>query len=160
MPAARTRSPPPLGTLVAGNYSFSFANGQLTVTKAVLTSSPTAVVTYGDPVPAYTFSVTGFQNGENSGTAAGYVAPTCDSDYTPTNVGHALAADHQLRRRRGRQLHLRVTATALLTISPATLTVTANDQTRDYGSPTRRSTRPSRASITSRPGHLRRDRQP
>ena len=30
-----------LGTLAAGNYSFTFANGQLTVGKATLTVTPT-----------------------------------------------------------------------------------------------------------------------
>src|SRR5204862_376542 len=33
-----------------------------------------------------TFSVTGFQNGQNAGTASGYSAPSCTSDYTTTTT--------------------------------------------------------------------------
>jgi MBG domain (YGX type) len=40
--------------------------------------------TYGDAAPTYTFSVTGFINGEDASSASGYVAPTCSSSYTST----------------------------------------------------------------------------
>jgi hypothetical protein len=56
----------------------------ITVAPAVLTVTPNPqAVTFGDAVPAYTFVVTGFLPGENAGNAAGYVAPTCTSAYTP-----------------------------------------------------------------------------
>src|SRR5437868_11834694 len=54
-----------LGTLAAGNYSFSFVNGHLTITKATLTvTAEDASREYGDANPAFTPSYAGFKNGE------------------------------------------------------------------------------------------------
>ncbi len=56
-----------------------------TASRATLTVTPDAkTVTYGDAAPTYTFGVTGFVNSETALTAAGYVAPTCASNYTST----------------------------------------------------------------------------
>src|ERR1035437_4985576 len=55
----------------------------ITLNKATLTVTPDAqAMTYGQPAPTYTFSVTGFRNGETALTAAAYVAPSCTSAYT------------------------------------------------------------------------------
>ena len=68
-------------------HSGSSNNTNLTVNKATLTVTPDPQSrTYGQAAPSYTFSVTGFQNGENAGTASGYVAPSCTSDYTVTTT--------------------------------------------------------------------------
>jgi hypothetical protein len=50
-------------------------------------------VTFGNAAPTYTFDVTGFVNGEDESTAAGYGDPTCSSEYT---------ADARSRPRRSR----------------------------------------------------------
>ena len=70
----------------ANNYTFNTtATAQLTIGKASLVVTPDAKSrTYGQAAPTYTFGVTGFQNSETAATAAGYVAPTCTSDYTAT----------------------------------------------------------------------------
>ena len=64
--------------------SGSLSGGQV-VDPATLTVTPDPrAVTYGAAEPAYTFGISGFVLGQNQGTAAGFVAPGCDSDYTPT----------------------------------------------------------------------------
>lgn len=58
------------GSLNAPNYTFSFVNGEVTVTKAALTVIPGNVsMTYGSALPAMTFSVTGLINGDTAGAA-------------------------------------------------------------------------------------------
>jgi hypothetical protein len=59
----------------------------VTVNKATLIVAPDAkTVTYGGAAPSYTLAVTGFAKQETTITAAGYVAPTCTSTYTPTTA--------------------------------------------------------------------------
>src|SRR5207245_1310204 len=54
-----------LGTLAAGNYSFSFVHGALTVTKATLTvTADDKTREYGDANPAPTYYLSGFKNSE------------------------------------------------------------------------------------------------
>jgi hypothetical protein len=65
---------------------FHIARAQLDVT------ADNQAVTAGDPVPAYSFHVAGFVAGEDDGSAAGYVAPTCASSYTTATAGPALLA--------------------------------------------------------------------
>ena len=73
----------------ADNYTLagaSFANA-FTVTKAPLSYTASGSKTYGDTVDNSVASgFAGFQNGQNAGTASGYVAPSCTSDYTPTTT--------------------------------------------------------------------------
>ncbi len=55
------------------------------IAKATLNVAPDAQsMVFGDPVPTYTFDITGWFHGDTAGTAAGFVAPTCTSSYTPT----------------------------------------------------------------------------
>jgi len=90
-------------------------------------------VTYGDAEPSYTYNITGFVNGEDEGTAAGYVAPTCDSAYDQNNpVGPytitctgGSATDYTFD----------TSATATLTVAEALLTVDPLDMTLHYGAP-------------------------
>lgn len=54
-----------LGTLSAANYNFAFVNGNLTITQAVATIiADNQSKVYGAPIPALTFSGSGFANGE------------------------------------------------------------------------------------------------
>jgi hypothetical protein len=63
---------PGLGTLSATNYIFSFASGQLTVTKAGLTvTANNATRNFGDPDPSFSATYSGFVNGDNSGVLSG-----------------------------------------------------------------------------------------
>ena len=70
-------------TDVTGNYDNASGTVAIAIGKVSLTVTPDAKSrTYGQAIPTYTFSVTGFVNGETTGTAAGYVAPSCTSGYT------------------------------------------------------------------------------
>jgi sugar lactone lactonase YvrE len=57
------------GTLAAVNYRFACVNGQLWITKAVLTVSPSnATMVYGGQVPGFTYGVSGLVNGDTAAT--------------------------------------------------------------------------------------------
>ena len=123
-----------VGTLAAGNYAFTFADGDLTVSKAALLVTPDPQSrTYGQAAPAYTFGVTGFQNSENAATADGYSLPTCSSDYLPTTPVASSPRTISCTAGTADNYTFDVTATALLTVSPATLVVTPDPQSRTYG---------------------------
>src|SRR5207245_10429575 len=60
------------GTLSAANYSFSFVNGSLTVTKATLTvTAENKSRVYGATNPSLTASYSGFANGETTDVLSG-----------------------------------------------------------------------------------------
>ena len=106
----------------------------LTVSKASLVVTPDAKSrTYGQAAPTYTFGVTGFQNSETAATAAGYVAPTCTSDYTATTPVSASPRTISCSGGSANNYTFNTTATAQLTISSKSLTITASDTTKTYG---------------------------
>jgi hypothetical protein len=75
-----------LGTLAAGNYSFHFNNGQLTVTKATLTvMADNKSKTLGAANPAFTVSYSGFRNGENLGTSGLTGSPSLTTTATTSS---------------------------------------------------------------------------
>ena len=125
-----------VGTLAAGNYQFSAVNGQLTVSKALVTvTADNASRTYGDANPTFTAGYSGFKNEETlatSGvtgspsltTAATAASPVSGSPYAITAaVGTLAAGNYQFAFANGQ-----------LTVNKATLTVTANNASRAYGS--------------------------
>jgi hypothetical protein len=65
------------GTLAAANYTFTFVNGRLTVTKAPLTvTANNAARPYGAANPAFSYTITGFVNGDSVGVVSGSASPT------------------------------------------------------------------------------------
>ena len=63
---------PVVGTLAAASYTFTFANGSLTIGKAVLTvTANNAGMTYGGTLPAFTASYGGFVNGDTTSALTG-----------------------------------------------------------------------------------------
>ncbi len=70
---------PALGTLSAANYKFTvFTKGTLTIDKAALAVTADGVsVTYGDDIPAYTATFTGFASGEDESVLSGALAFDC-----------------------------------------------------------------------------------
>ena len=122
-----------LGTLASDNYSFSFVNGTLTVTKAVLTvTAEDESRIYGDANPTFTASYAGFKNGETLATSGVTGAPSLSTTATATSaVGTypitaalgSLASDN----------YSFSFVNGTLTISKAVLTVTAEDKAREYG---------------------------
>lgn len=58
------------GTLLAANYTFRIAGGVFIVKPAVLSvTGVSQTITYGEPVPALSYSIAGFVNGDNAATA-------------------------------------------------------------------------------------------
>lgn len=77
------------GSMQSANYSFAFADGTLTVNKATLTfTADNKTRVFGAPDPAFTWTVSGFVNGEvlaNSGVTG---SPSLSTTATSTsNVG-------------------------------------------------------------------------
>ena len=125
-----------VGSLTSGNYSFSFVDGSLTITKATLTvTADDKSRVYGYANPTFTASYSGFKNGELLNTSGVTGAPSLTTTATPTSpVRHPytiMAAAGTLSA--GNYSFSFVDGT--LTITKATLTVTANDASRIYGDP-------------------------
>ena len=113
-----------------GPYTGS-ATYTLHVTQAVLTiTANNQSKTYGQANPALTVSYSGFINGDNSSSLT--VQPTVTVSSTPTSgvgtyqiiVSGASDANYTI-----------VYVNGTLTVNPATLLVTANDQSRYFGTP-------------------------
>ncbi|TMG03036.1 MAG: choice-of-anchor D domain-containing protein, partial [Chloroflexi bacterium] len=123
------------GTLSATNYTFGFVGGTLTVTQATLTVTANSHSReYGDANPILDATISGFKNGENlassgvTGTASCSTAATTASavaNYSITcTIGSLSAVNYSF-----------TFAAGTLHVTPAGLTVTANDKTREYGDP-------------------------
>lgn len=93
---------------VTGSYTITKVNGTLTVTKAPLTiKADNKILSYGAPVPAFTFTYTGFVNGETSAVLS--TQPTGATTYTvgssqglyPITVSGAAAANYTISYQQG-----------------------------------------------------------
>ncbi len=123
---------PSVGTLNAANYTFSFANGSLTVLPGVLTvAANNASRSYGSANPVFSAAITGFVNGDTvaavsgapvSTTAATAISPAWTYAIVPS-LGTLKAANYTF-----------LFADGNLEVLPAVLVVTANNARRDYGS--------------------------
>ncbi|HYF76054.1 MAG TPA: MBG domain-containing protein, partial [Symbiobacteriaceae bacterium] len=117
------------GGLSSTNYAITFADGTLTITPAPVTvTAADAIRTYGAPNPAFTATYTGLVNGE---TPAGLgLAPTFSTTAVtasapgtyPVTPGSLSSPNYTFAYVDG-----------TLTITPAALTVTANNASRTYG---------------------------
>src|SRR5205823_2481832 len=123
------------GTLAAGNYTFSFANGQLTVTKASLTvTADDKSRVYGDANPVFTASYGGFKNGETFATSGVTGSPSLATTATATTP--VASCPYTATAAAGRRAAGNYTfsfANGELTVTKASLTVTADDKSRQYG---------------------------
>jgi hypothetical protein len=118
-----------LGTLSAANYSFVFVDGTLTVTPAPLTiTADDQTMTYGGALPTLTASYSGFVNGDTPAsltTAPTVTAPA--TNHVGTYTGAIVASG-------AADPNYTISYVAgTLTVTPAPLTITANDQTMTYG---------------------------
>ena len=119
------------GTLAASNYLFSFLPGTLAVNQATLTVTADAKSrNYGEANPTLTYQVTGFSNGDTESILTGSPSLTTTAtnasgigSYPITAVAGTLAAaNYQL-----------AFVNSSLTVNQATLTVTAEGKSRNYG---------------------------
>ncbi|MBY6265893.1 filamentous hemagglutinin N-terminal domain-containing protein [Azospirillum sp. 412522] len=124
------------GTLsgaAAGNYTLSHIGGSFSVTPATLTvTAGSRKMVYGDAVPGLDYSVAGWKNGQADsllsgvGVSTDVTAQTNVGDYRIATTGGTLSGaaigNYTLRHVDGG-----------LSVTPATLTVTAADGTMIYG---------------------------
>ena len=112
----------------AANYTITFVNGKVTVAQALLTvTAENKTVTYGDAVPTYTATYSGFKNTDGASVVSGLVY-TCE--YAPTsNVGEytivpggATATNYSFAYVNGK-----------VTVNKAALMITADDKNVIYG---------------------------
>jgi sugar lactone lactonase YvrE len=121
-----------IGSLAAPNYTFSVVNGSVTVKKAMLmVTASSQSMTYGGVVPALTYTVAGFANGDSQQTAiAG--APQMTTTATSTSaIGNYLITPTA-----GSLTAQNYTfgfASAWMKVSKATLTVSANNLAMQVG---------------------------
>jgi len=119
-----------VGGPAASNYTIQVTPGTLTITTASITlniAANNATRAYGAANPAFASTITGALNGDTFtiiySTAATITSPVGTYPIVPTVSGPALG-NYTLTKTNG-----------VLTVTPATLTVTANNATRSYGAP-------------------------
>ncbi|MFO0910374.1 MAG: Ig-like domain repeat protein [Isosphaeraceae bacterium] len=123
------------GTLNSGNYTFQYVDGQLTLTKALLTvTADNTNRGYGDANPTFTATFTGFKNGENLGTSDVTGAPGLSTTATPQSsvsgspyvitaaAGTLASGNYDFAFVNGQ-----------LNLTKAPLIITANNQIKVYG---------------------------
>src|SRR2546428_186028 len=129
-PSALTR---PLGALTAGNYSFTFVDGTLTITKATLTvKANDKAREYGDANPSFDATISGFKNGENLGTSGVTGSPACSTTAVQASPVGPFPITCLLGTLAATNYDFSFVA-GTLTITPAPLSVTADNESRDYG---------------------------
>jgi hypothetical protein len=125
------------GTLSAADYTIAnLVGGVLTVTPAALTvSAANASKVYGAPVPALSYTLSGFVNGDTPSVVNG--APALST--TASAASHVLASPYPIIASAGMLSASDYTFSRFLdgdlTITPAALTVTANNVSKVYGDP-------------------------
>ncbi|HEY2233990.1 MAG TPA: MBG domain-containing protein [Candidatus Angelobacter sp.] len=116
---------------IVGNYAVTINNGTLTITPAALViTANNAARLYGDPNPAFTGTIAGIKNGDN--ITAIYTTPATPASPigtypiipSPSDNGTGALANYVVTLNNGS-----------LTVSPAPLTVTADNATRAFGAP-------------------------
>ncbi|MGD0090058.1 MAG: MBG domain-containing protein [Planctomycetota bacterium] len=117
------------GTLAAPNYTFTPANGQLTVTPAALTVTADAKSkVYGPTNPPFTYTYNGLVNGDTSATFTGCLAASTAAGsgvgtYSITQNTLAAAGNYAIGTFNG----------ANLTVTAAPLTLSADAKSKVYG---------------------------
>lgn len=113
------------------NYAFTFVNGTLSITKAMLTvTAANKSRAYGAANPLLTFSYSGFLNGDDAldlntpPTATTTAAVASDVGSYPITLGGGSDNNYDF-----------TYVDALLTVTKATLTVIAENKTRIYDTP-------------------------
>ena len=121
------------GGLTSSDYAITFSNATLTIRPAILTVTGNSLTNiYGATLPAFTWSYSGFVNGEGSNVVAGAPAfgsdlssgsPVADSPYPIAITQGTLSATN----------YTFAFQAGTLTVLPAALVVSANSVTNVYG---------------------------
>jgi hypothetical protein len=132
-------SPYTIGFSYAGDTNFSPTSGTstLTVQPAPLTiTADNQTKVYGDTLPALTVTYTGLVNGDTPGvfSAQGNAPPIVTT--TATQASDVLAGGYPIAVNGAVDPNYTISyVSATLTITPAPLTITADNQTKVYGEP-------------------------
>ena len=114
---------------IDNNYNFSYVNGTLTITKANLVATANNQTReYGDANPAFTTIYTGFKNSETS-AVIDTLATASTTAIASTNAGTAVITASGANDNNYNFSYVNGT----LTITKATVTATAQNDTREYG---------------------------
>ncbi len=117
---------PAQGTLASANYTFTFINGTLTVFPVGLTVRVTsASMTYGGPVPALAYYITGFPSGANQSVVSG--KPQLTTTAAPSYSAGSYAIVASLGTLTATPNYTFSFLNGILTIKKATLIVQANN---------------------------------
>jgi len=82
-----------IGSLSSASYLFHVSNGALTISKSVLTVNPVAAsMVYGGAMPAFSYVLSGFMNGEGPGVITGLPVLTTTATSTSAAGTYAIAA--------------------------------------------------------------------
>jgi hypothetical protein len=120
---------PAVGSLSAANYSFSFVNGTLDVTPALLTgTAEDKSRLYGAANPPFTVSYTAFVNGQDASVVTGILSSSTPATTNSPAGGYAISAWGQSAPNYTMQY-----VAGTLTVEPAPLLVTGDDTSRAYG---------------------------
>jgi hypothetical protein len=120
-------------TLSAADYDVYYVDGYLTVDPAPLTvTADDASRVYGDPDPEFTVSYSGFVNGDDEASLAGGL--DCSSPATTWSSAGGYEIDCSASTLGSPNYEITYVA-GTLTVTPARLTVTADDASRAYGDP-------------------------
>lgn len=132
---------PTQNTLIdtTGNYSFTFVNGTLTISKAVLTVSSQALTSvYGDTVNSFTPGFSGFKLTDTSSVVSGSAgfSRTAGSVATLDVAGspYTYSVDNVSGLSATNYSFVASPSTANITITPAPVTLSATNVNRYYGS--------------------------
>jgi sugar lactone lactonase YvrE len=122
------------GSLKAANYTFTFVNSEVTVTKAALTVVPgNLTITYGSILPSMTYSLNGLLNGDTpNGAVSG--SPQFVTSATSASPAGSYLLEAELGSLTAKNYSFTFKA-GTIAIGKATLTVTAGNGTMIAGAP-------------------------
>ena len=116
------------GTFNTGNYAITYTNGALTVNPALLTvTADDKAKVYGDANPVLTATALGLKNGDTNAIISGLTTTAVLGSnvgiYTIDATGAGAGSNYIIA----------ATTNGTLTVTPASLTITADDKIRIYG---------------------------
>ncbi len=116
---------------VDSDYSISYVPGALTITSAALTiTANNQTKLYGAALPTLTASFSGFVNGDTSASLT--TQPTLST--TATAASHVAGSPYAINASGAADSDYSISYVAgALSVNPAALTITADDQTKVYG---------------------------
>ncbi|WP_162801349.1 MBG domain-containing protein [Azospirillum brasilense] len=125
------------GTLsgaAAGNYTFSYVNGAFSVTPATLTvTADNGTMVYGDAVPSLGYTASGWKNGQSGALLSGVTVSTDATSLSNVGTAYITTATGGTLSGAAAGNYTLSHVGGSFAVTPATLTVTADNGTMVYG---------------------------